>query len=167
MSMGLLDGSRKLRKSLKLGCIGNIVPTPEALPPLPVLLLRARRVVASKFNEALRQHNLTEAQWRVISSLARSDGVDLATIANRIDLLGPSVSRILRDLEGRGLVRRTPGNVDARHTLTYITDSGRGLVAAALKDMNPVSDEMGLAIGQAEMRDLQNKLLHIIKILSE
>ena len=85
----------------------------ETMPALPVLLLRARLAVAMRYNQALREHGLTEQQWRVLASISREEFADIATLARRVDLLSPSVSRILRDLEMRGALLRAAGHEEA------------------------------------------------------
>ena len=55
----------------------------DDLRPLPVLLLRARLAVASRYSRALRRHGLTEPQWRVLASVARDRFPDVVSLARR------------------------------------------------------------------------------------
>ena len=135
------------------------------LPPLPVLLLRARLAVASRFNRALRRHDLTEPQWRVLASLSRERFPDVASLAGRLDLLSPSVSRILRDLEGRGLLRLAAGGADARRTVAAITPAGRDVIARTSADLEPVHDLIRARVGDEQVRALQLALSHLITAL--
>ena len=137
----------------------------DELPPLPVLLLRARLAVASRYSRALRRHGLTEPQWRVLASVARHRFPDVASLARRLDLLSPSVSRILRDLEARGLLRRAAGRADARRTVATITPGGADLIAEASADMEPVHEAIRAQVGEEQVRDLQVALAQLIAVL--
>src|SRR3977135_2094432 len=82
------------------------VPMREFPPSLPMSLLRAREAVMRQFRPSLRQHGLTEQQWRILRALAAVDAIEVTELAHVAFLLGQSLSRILRDLEGRHLIER-------------------------------------------------------------
>ena len=82
---------------------------------LPMALLRARETTMRSFRQSLAQHDLTEQQWRVLRALATNrDGLEVRELAERTFLLGPSLSRILANLETRGLIRRLAVATDQR-----------------------------------------------------
>src|SRR5258706_4950270 len=82
------------------------VPMREFSRSLPMSLLRAREAVMRHFRPSLRSHGLTEQQWRILRALASIDQVEVTELARIAYLLGPSLSRILRDLEARRLIER-------------------------------------------------------------
>lgn len=94
---------------------------------LPMALLKAREAVMRKFNPALKAHGLSPQQWRVIRVLVEEDALDATEIAERCALLMPSLSRILQNLQGRGLVHRETAPDDQRRSLVSITPAGRRL----------------------------------------
>jgi len=73
---------------------------------LPMALLKAREAAMARFRPMLRDHGLTEQQWRVIRALADYDRIDASELARRSLLLAPSLTRILQHLEGEKLVKR-------------------------------------------------------------
>ncbi|MFX9348115.1 MarR family transcriptional regulator, partial [Acinetobacter baumannii] len=77
-------------------------------------LLRAREAVMRQFRPSLRNHGLTEQQWRILRALTAVDEIEVTELARVAFLLGPSLSRILRDLEGRALIERKAAENDAR-----------------------------------------------------
>lgn len=93
---------------------------------LPLKLLRAREAVMDRFRPHLHAHDVTEQQWRVLRALAETGETDLGTLANLICLLRPSLSRIIPDLEARGLVARRRA-ADRRAMLVCLTHDGRAL----------------------------------------
>jgi homoprotocatechuate degradation regulator HpaR len=94
---------------------------------LPMALLRAREAVMQKFSPALREQGLSPQQWRVIRALVEEEGLDASELAQRCFLLLPSLSRILQNLERRGLIERRPDAGDARRSLISLTAQGRAL----------------------------------------
>ena len=75
----------------------------------------------------LRNHGLTEQQWRVLRVLAaRQDGeIDATTLAHQALLLAPSLSRILRFLERRGYIMRVADPQDQRRATFTLTEAGQ------------------------------------------
>src|SRR3977135_339575 len=88
------------------------VPMREFPPSLPMSLLRAREAVMRQFRPSLREHGLTEQQWRILRALAAIEAAEVTELARTAFLLGPSLSRILRDLDARNLIERTSAKAD-------------------------------------------------------
>jgi homoprotocatechuate degradation regulator HpaR len=97
---------------------------------LPMALLRAREAVMRRFRPGLRDHGVTEQQWRVLRALAGLGTVEITELASRTCLLPPSLSRILPDLESRGLLVRRPVTADMRRATATLTAEGLQLIAA-------------------------------------
>jgi len=140
-------------------------PSDTPLAPLPILLLRARTLVASHFRPTLRQHDLTEAQWRVVRSLYNCAHLDATEMSVRTDLLPSSLSRILRDLAARGLLVRSVPEDDARRSLAMLTNSGRKLVETAIRDLYPVHDQIEQRLGPERFLELKRLLTEVIGVL--
>lgn len=96
---------------------------------LPMALLRAREEAMRRFRPLLAAHDLTEQQWRVLRALTAADGrLDLTGLAERTALQVPSASRIVANLEGRGLLERGSAEGDQRRASLGLSSSGRNLV---------------------------------------
>ena len=96
---------------------------------LPMALLRAREATMKVFRPLLADHGVTEQQWRVLRALtAATDAIDAGTLAERTFLLGPSLSRILVNLDDRELIVRYADPEDQRRSLIQLSDDGRALV---------------------------------------
>lgn len=93
---------------------------------LPIALLRARQATAHKFKPHTDAVGLTQPQWRVIRALAAGEPLDVATLAERCVLMQPSVSRLMKGLEDRGLVETVAGK-DARRKVLRLTIEGQRL----------------------------------------
>ena len=100
---------------------------------LPLKLLRAREMVMERFRPHLAAHDVTEQQWRVLRTLAETGEIDATTLATTACLLPPSLSRMLQDLQERGLVNRRRPQDDRRTTLICLSKQGRALFDAMSK----------------------------------
>jgi homoprotocatechuate degradation regulator HpaR len=94
---------------------------------LPMSLLRAREVVMKKFLPTLKEHGLTSQQWRVIRALEEVEWLDISELSKHCYLLMPSLSRIIQNLDGRGIVSRKPVPGDQRRSAISLTSEGRKL----------------------------------------
>ena len=79
----------------------------------------------ARFRPMLRQHGLTEQQWRVIRALAAYENIDASELARRSFLLAPSLTRILQFLEREKFVKRSPDKHDQRRSVFVLTAKGR------------------------------------------
>ncbi len=137
---------------------GRRVPMREFSRSLPMSLLRAREAVMRQFRPSLRRHGLTEQQWRILRALASIDAIEVTELARTAFLLGPSLSRILRDLEARQLIERKLSESDLRRSMVSISDKGVKLMA----EVAPTSEATYAAItrryGARKLAELQDML---------
>lgn len=128
---------------------------------LPMALLRARESMMRQFRPMLAQHDMTEQQWRVLRALAASElPLDVGEIADATFLLGPSLSRILANLEGRNLLLRRAGETDQRRSAISLTADGRAL----FERIAPESEEI---YGLIERSFGEDRLSELISLLAE
>jgi homoprotocatechuate degradation regulator HpaR len=135
------------------------------LQSLPVLLARARAAVAGRFRKVLRQHGMTVEQWRILLALTTGDFIEARRLAQRTDLLQPSLSRILKDLQRRDLLLRVPDRLDARRVLVIITPAGRQLVNDTKGDTREVFAEINALFGKKETEALRKELVRLVEVL--
>lgn len=94
---------------------------------LPMELMKAREATMAWFRPMLRDHGLTEQQWRVIRALSETDSVDAGELAARSFLLAPSLTRILQHLESESLISRKQNVSDNRKAVVALSAKGRRL----------------------------------------
>ena len=128
---------------------------------LPMALLRARESVMRQFRPSLRAHGLTEQQWRILRALATVDVIEVTELARTAFLLGPSLSRILRDLEQRKLIARRPVKQDLRRSVVLITPAGLRLIAAVAPTSETIYADIARRFGAARLDDLHELLHHL------
>ena len=94
---------------------------------LPMALLRARERVMGHFRPLLRDHDITEQQWRVIRALHGQSGIEISALADKTLLLMPSLTRILKSLEDQKLVKRSTVKDDNRRKLIRLAQRGQDI----------------------------------------
>jgi homoprotocatechuate degradation regulator HpaR len=134
---------------------------------LPMTLMKAREAVMREFTPHLREHGLSAQQWRVLRALEEEQTMDATEIANHCALLMPSLSRILQNLEARGLVNREPSENDLRRTLVTIAVDGRALfeVIAPLQEQR--YDQITERFGYGKLELLYELLDELIEKVGE
>jgi len=125
---------------------------------LPIALLRAREAVMVHFRPMLARHDVTEQQWRVIRVLAHGGKLDASEVAERAFVLAPSLTRILRSMEERGLVRRSKDAGDGRRVLLEVTPAGRAIIDDAAPESRAISARIEKAYGKERIDALLDML---------
>jgi homoprotocatechuate degradation regulator HpaR len=134
------------------------VPMREFSRSLPMSLLRAREAVMRHFRASLRNHELTEQQWRILRALASVETIEVTELARVAFLLGPSLSRILRDLEARHLIERNVAKADLRRGVLSISAKGLKLIEAVAPSSEAIYADITRRYGARKLAELQDML---------
>ena len=143
------------------------VPMREFSRSLPMSLLRAREAVMRQFRPSLRQHGLTEQQWRILRALTAVETIEVTELARMAFLLGPSLSRILRDLEARHLIERKAAKADLRRAMVSISAKGLKLIEAVAPTSEMIYAEITKRYGARKLSELQDMLTELESSLSD
>jgi homoprotocatechuate degradation regulator HpaR len=127
---------------------------------LPMALLRAREAVMRRFRPGLRQHGVTEQQWRVLRALAHSGPMEVTELASATFLLAPSLSRILPDMEARALIKRTQADADLRRNVISLEPKGLRLIVSHAPFSEATYAEIARSFGS-------ERLSHLFLLLQE
>lgn len=134
--------------------------SPAAAPPdLPSSLARVREAVNSLVRRCLASAGITEAQWRILDALENGDERAISAIARDAGLSSSSASRILRELQGRGMIsflRDSGGRV----RLAKLTPAGRSLFDRLASSMAEIDSQIVRLVGR-------NRLVHLQSLLDE
>jgi homoprotocatechuate degradation regulator HpaR len=134
------------------------VPMRDFSRSLPMSLLRAREAVMRQFRPSLRRHGLTEQQWRILRALAALETVEVTELARVAFLLGPSLSRILRDLEARRLIERRTAKADLRRGVVSISERGLKLIEVVAPSSEAIYAAITRRYGVRKLAELQDML---------
>lgn len=129
-------------------------------------LLKARESAMARFRPMLRDHGLTEQQWRVIRALAAMDNIDAGELARRSFLLAPSLTRILQHLESEKLVKRSSDANDQRRAVFALTVAGRKLYSIVGPDSEALYNDIEREFGVEKLDMLYDLLADFYQTLS-
>jgi DNA-binding MarR family transcriptional regulator len=96
------------------------------------LMMLAEAALWAAVDQGLEAENLGlgRSHWRAAFLLRRRPGVGVQELAHLTSLSKQAASRILVDLASKGLVEKTPGDLDARRRSAALTPKGEAFEAA-------------------------------------
>ncbi|KJK21663.1 MarR family transcriptional regulator [Burkholderiaceae bacterium 16] len=134
---------------------------------LPHLLLQARETLMAGFRPILRQHGMTEQQWRVVRTLSEQGEMEPNQVADACLILSPSLTRMLSSMEEAGLILRSRSTTDQRRQLISLTDKCRAVIA----EMEPLIDrryeELEQMIGAERLGKVYGALDELLETFTE
>ena len=119
----------------------------------------------SPIRPILRDAGVTEPQWRVLRALIDDGTTDISKLAANSLLRPPSATRILRELETRGLIQRIVDPFDGRRSIISISPTGRKLVDSTTKATLETLDRYAAAFGRERLTALRSELALLIETI--
>jgi homoprotocatechuate degradation regulator HpaR len=131
---------------------------------LPRLLLQARESVMAHTRPSLREHNLSDQQWRVLRVLGEHGVVETGRVAREAFILGPSLTGVLARMERDGLIRRERDPQDQRRTVVEATPKGLKLVEKLSRTIEAHYEWMEKSLGKQKLAALYELLDELIEL---
>ena len=135
---------------------------------LPRLLLETREAVMAHTRPSLREHGLSDQQWRVLRVLGEhadeSAGIETGRVAQEAYLLGPSLTGVLSRMERDGLIQRQRCPQDARRTVVRATQTGLDKVQALSQTIEAHYAWMEQELGKTRLQALYDLLDNVIAL---
>lgn len=135
---------------------------------LPRLLLEAREAVMLHTRPSLREHGLSDQQWRVLRVLGEHAdepaGIETGRVAREAYLLGPSLTGVLTRMARDGLIERQRCPQDARRTVVRATRAGLDKVQALSQTIEAHYIWMERQLGKARLTALYELLDSLIAL---
>ena len=91
------------------------------------------------YDHFMQPHGLTRAQWRVLGTLFRKDGLTQRQLCDRMDIGAVTLSGLIDRLEARGWVERREDPTDRRVKRIWITDQVRDVRADMVQRSNELN----------------------------
>jgi len=120
-------------------------------------LRKMSRIITQMYDEALKPSGLRSTQLPVLVTLVSVGSMTVHDLADDLVMDRTSLSRLLRPLVTRGLVKMTPGE-DRRTRELSITPRGREAVVTAIPMWDRVQGEVLGRLGQDRWKDLKDNL---------
>jgi len=134
---------------------GELAPFDQSLA---AIVFGAKEAIIAPMRPKLREYAITEPQWRVmrvINDRGATDATDLAEVGL---LHAPSVTRILKELEARGLILRERDDQDRRRTVVALTGEGRAVVKDISRHVADVLSAYSDRFGAQRLEQLSQEL---------
>lgn len=112
----------------------------------------------ARFRPMLRTYGVSEQQWRILRALNAGGPMRPSDLAVDTLLSAPSLSRLLKSLEARQLIRRASSPDDLRAVRITITVKGRRLVAKISPLSEAIYSDIAAALGARELDQLYRRL---------
>jgi DNA-binding MarR family transcriptional regulator len=119
---------------------------------------RAARVIARRFDEALRPHGLTNGQFSLLMALNRPDEPCITDLVPLLGMDRTTLTAALKPLVARGLVAAVRDDKDRRSRRLGLTDAGRDVLKAALPSWRATHDAMDKRLGSLTPDALRSAL---------
>lgn len=112
----------------------------------------------------LREHGLSDQQWRVLRVLGEHGALDTGVIAKEAFILGPSLTGVLDRMERDGYVKRCRDPLDQRRSVVEATASGHKLVKRISPHVEAHYDWMENVLGKTKLTQLHALLDELIEL---
>ena len=128
------------------------------------LVRSVTRALRARFNRNLEQAGLdvTSDQWAVLVTLQYGDGRSQSELGDVVMQDKTAVTRMIDDLERRGLVLRVPDGADRRRRLIYLTAPGRAMVQRLLPVVEATLSAVAEGVPDADMQVCKAVLRRIL-----
>ena len=120
-----------------------------------------------KLDERLRHLDLNQTRWRILLQLHRVGPLSQTALAEQIGIEGPTLVRILDNMERRDLVVRTVCADDRRVKFVAITETAKPLITEIKQIAETLSHELLAEIPDPDMDVTTNALQTIANHLEE
>jgi DNA-binding MarR family transcriptional regulator len=130
-------------------------------PPLSKLLLTAQRALAAELAEELAERGWPElrpSQASLLLNVDRRSGTRLTELARRAGVTKQAIMVLVDELEGTGLVRRTPDLEDGRAKVVRLTARGRTCAAECRRAVAAVDARARRTLGGRRVDVLRETL---------
>ena len=131
------------------------------------LLAAASDAASAQFHERARKAGLRVPEWRVLACLHDNDGAMITHLARRALAEQSRLTRIIAQMEERGLVTRMGDPQDGRRVRVYMTEQGKALAETLVPEAR--SHEQGLMakLQENDQTSLKTALRSLLNTLED
>ena len=132
---------------------------------LPHLLLRARETFMTRFRPILREHGITEQQWRVLRTLHDTGDMEPNQLADACLILSPSLTRMLAAMEQSEMIVRNRSSVDQRRQMISLTSKSRQFLADVEPQVDAEYSRIEALLGPARLEALYSTIDESVQVM--
>ncbi|MCM3039861.1 MarR family transcriptional regulator [Paenibacillus motobuensis] len=133
----------------------------EIIPTLGFTMGVTYRKLSMYLQHRLKPFDITPEQWSVLLEVDSAEGLIQKEIAERTSKDHPTTTRILDQLESKGLVYKQKGKQDRRSYLVFSTEKARPIIEAGKGYEQEMRSELLECVTEQEY-EVMMELLHRI-----
>jgi len=118
----------------------------------------------SPIRKVLKDHDVTDQQWRVLRVLHENGLMDAKELARSACVLAPSLTRIIKYLEQSNMLTRRIDSKDGRRVLLEILPLGAELIESVTPEVQVIYQGLSDKYGAQKMSDLLDLLHDVVEL---
>ncbi|MEU9476804.1 MarR family transcriptional regulator [Streptomyces sp. NPDC048191] len=130
-------------------------------------LKQAEQALNATKTAVLKPAGLTVAQYAALLHLSEHPGISAAALARLCGVTPPTMNTVLKNLQDRDLITRSPHEWHRNVLETRLTDEGRAVLADADTAAVRVERALGAEFTEAERDALTGLLARCVRVLEE
>ena len=130
-----------------------------------LLVGRTNIKVHRALNAMLATVDLSVAQHEILVNIHRDSGLTQKALSEKLLVVKSNISALLKKLEVRGLVRRSPDPEDSRNNQLRLTKRGEALVQESFALQNQVITAMVSVMTDEELEQMGNVMERVGKAI--
>jgi DNA-binding MarR family transcriptional regulator len=121
---------------------------------LGVLITDLARLLRRNFDRRLESLGLTQAQWRALVNIARTEGLSQAALAECLEIQPITVGRLIDRMESAGWVERRSHPADRRAMQLYLTPKSQPIIEEIVSRANDMMADCVGGMSSTEQKQL-------------
>jgi DNA-binding MarR family transcriptional regulator len=143
-----------------------MAPHPDPLRSTGFLITDVSHLLRRSFNRRVQDLGLTQAQWRAMVHLARSEGMNQAALAEHLDVQPITLARLVDRMQAAGWIERRTDPEDRRAVRLYLTQKCQPILEEMHERAMRMFDEALLGVSATARKHLFESLCKMKKNLS-
>ncbi|WP_030672607.1 MarR family winged helix-turn-helix transcriptional regulator [Streptomyces cellulosae] len=129
------------------------------------VIKRAEQALISRKSQVLREFELTVPQYVALYTLSQFSEMSAAQLARECQVTPQTMSTVLSNLVGKGLIERTPSDLHQKVLVTRLTRTGRTVLKKADQAALGVEQVLTDSFTAAELSHFRDYLERAVKAL--
>lgn len=129
------------------------------------LVQTVSRLSRTELATRLHEHGLYAGQDQIMLLLDEQDGQTPGSLAERLGVRPPTITKTISRLQGQGFVRKSGSATDGRQTLIFLTDSGRNAIKAISKAVRKTEKQALKDLDKKDQKTLARLLSEVERTL--
>lgn len=126
-----------------------------------MLITDVARLLRRSFDRRLESLALTQAQWRALVNIARTEGLSQTALAECLEIQPITVGRLIDRMESAGWVERRSHPADRRAVQLYLTAKSQPIIEEIHSRANDMMAECVVGMSSTAQKQLFEQLQRI------